>query len=94
VWTTLLVALASQVMIWTIYPLRYRRPIFYVIYGAVIFLPVLLLGTAAARSDQLDKTERLFLAFASHQVAVWAATIFVAVLIQLWCERRFARMEQ
>jgi len=94
VWTTLLTAIASQILIWTIYPLKFRRFIFWAIYFAVIFGPLTMIGHSAARLDRLSASETLFLLFAPHQMFAWISTILAAILTQLWCERRFARLEQ
>jgi hypothetical protein len=94
IWTTLLTALASQIIIWTIYPLKYRRYLFGGIYAVVIFGPFFMISRSAAELDLLSPSEKLFLLFAPHQGLAWISTILAAILAQLWCERRFARLEQ
>lgn len=94
IWSTLLTAIASQIIIWTIYPLKFRRYIFWAIYLAVVLGPLLLIGHATADFDRLSTNEKLFFLFAPHQILAWTSTILAAILIQLWCERRFIRLEQ
>jgi hypothetical protein len=39
-------------------------------------------------------TEHVFFAFAAHQILFWILTLPLMVANELWCERRFARLEQ
>lgn len=94
IWTTLLTAIASQILIWAIYPLKFRRYIFWAIYAAFVLGPLLMIGHSAVEIDRLSASEKLFLFFAPHQILAWISTILAAILAQLWCERRFARLEQ
>jgi hypothetical protein len=41
-----------------------------------------------------DWNEIAFIFFAAHQILCWLIAIAVLVLGQIWCEKRFSRMEQ
>jgi hypothetical protein len=97
-WTCLLAAVAAQVFIFLIYPFKYRRALFFTVYFGVIFGPVLFmfynLKHIAGRPEELSLDERLFFTFAAHQPELWILTGAAVILGELWCERRFVRMEQ
>jgi hypothetical protein len=96
-WMYLASAIGTQVLIFLIYPLKYRRTIFWTTYMGFIFLPLFSSFSNLrnmGKPEKLPPAESFFFAFANHQVAVWMLTGLALILGQLWCERRFARMEQ
>jgi hypothetical protein len=93
IWTFLLAAIASQILLCIIYPLKYARYLFWGIYFAVLFVPIFMIESSI-HDDKLSPTEKLFFLYATHQPFAWLSMILALVLTQFWCERRFARMEQ
>ena len=91
VWLFLMAALAVQVLIFLIHRWKYRLYIFWVVFAAFILGP--LSATILGSSKKLSWTEHIFFLFAAHPVLVCLGTLPVAILVQLWCERRFAQME-
>jgi hypothetical protein len=93
-WSLICVAMGAQIFIYIIYPLKYRKFILWGIFLAVIFLPLLTIGSRATEVESLSVKERIFFAFVGHQPLFWLSTIAVLILGQLWCERRFSKLEQ
>jgi hypothetical protein len=93
-WISLITAMGTQVLIFLIYPLKYRRFIFWAIYLGVIFIPLLSLRNSTSRDEKLSSDEIFFFSFVAHQPLFWFLTALALILGQLWCERRFARLEQ
>jgi hypothetical protein len=91
-WVLLSVAISLQLSILILYPFKYGKVVFWIFYVALAFLPLLDLMYIGKDSPTLN--EQLFFFFAAHQPLFWMATALVFVLTQLWCERRFARLEQ
>jgi hypothetical protein len=89
-WEFLLCAIATQMLLHIIYPFKYRR------YILPFFALALILGIFAEIffHQSLSPADRLFFSFASHPVLLGTAGILAVILTQLWCERRFTRMEQ
>jgi hypothetical protein len=87
-----LTAIGAQVLIFLLYPCKYRRTLIFAIF-ALIFLPILDLHNSSGM-DKMSTYERLFLFFTAHQTVCWVLTFLAFMLAQLWCERRFARLEQ
>jgi hypothetical protein len=85
--------LMTQLVTLLLYPLKYRRPIIFTIYAACIAFPLRSIGHSAGM-DKLPFNENLFLTFAPHPGAFLVLTALAMILVQLWSERRFARMEQ
>jgi hypothetical protein len=95
-WMYLVTALGTQALIFLVYPLKYRRTLFWSIYMGFIFLPLffsLSMLRNVGKPQTLPPDESFFFIFAHHQVAVWMLTGLGLILGQLWCERRFARMD-
>ena len=80
--------------VYLIYPLKYRRLILWGAYLGVIFLPLLMLGNHAQKVESLSTKETVFFSFVAHQSLFWFMSILALLFGQLWCERRFARLEQ
>jgi hypothetical protein len=90
-WVFLALAVAVQVFVYWIYPRKHRRLIFWAV--------IILVGLGPAIGSQFQGNsepleERLFIHFAANQAAWWAAGLGALVLGQVWCERRFAQLEQ
>jgi hypothetical protein len=92
-WILLSLALATELLVMLVYPLKYRRYLIWVAYGVLVILPLALLPHTFGLINGVGYRERLFFVFVSYQPAVWLCTIAALVLGQLWCERRFARTE-
>jgi len=94
-WTMILAILALQFFVFLFYPYKYGPPIFWMICYGSLFVPILLpmrdLGKHA--HGVMSPAENLFFFFAENQSVAWIGAAFAVVLCQLWCERRFARME-
>lgn len=93
-WMFLLAAVGTHALINLIYPLKYRRFIFWAVYLGVIFTPLLGLRNLSSQNELLAPTERAFLFFATHQLLLWSFAAASVLISQLWCERRFTGMEQ
>lgn len=92
-WLFLVSAVGVQALILLLYPFKHRLLIFYVSFMSFIFVPLLWdLYFIKVRAPSLY--ERPFFFFAANQTLFWILTALVFVLTQLWCERRFARLEQ
>jgi len=87
----LITALLLQVLILILYPFKYARFAFWALFFGLIFIPVLydIYGPS-----NFSTNAHLFFAFAAHQVLFWIIFAAAFVLAQLWCERRFDRLEQ
>jgi len=89
-----LVALfAVQALILVLYPFKYRLWIFWSLLMSSIFVP-LFIDLHHIRDQTPPHMESLFFLFAAHQAAFWILTALTLILGQLWCERRFAQLEQ
>jgi hypothetical protein len=86
-------ALLVQALLLLLYPFKYRAFIFYALFMDSI-LVTLLADLHYLKAATPPIMERLFFIFAAHQMAVWILTALVLILGQLWCERRFTRLEQ
>jgi hypothetical protein len=93
-WAYLFAALGTQLLIFVVYPFKYRRFVLIAIYMGLIFAPLLAIRSSAARDERLSSDETLFFSFVAHQPLAWILMALALILAQLWCERRFARMEQ
>jgi hypothetical protein len=87
-----LTALFLQLLILLLYPLKKAKAFFWGLFIVFIFLPFLELRSIGQNAPTLK--ERLFFSFATHQVLFWVFAGLLFFLAQLWCERRFARLEQ
>jgi hypothetical protein len=92
-WLFVIAVLIVQALILLLYPFRYRWLFLYAIFMSFIFVP-LLIDLHHIREQVPSHMERLFFSFAAHQTAFWILTGLILILGQLWCERRFARLEQ
>jgi hypothetical protein len=92
-WMYVITAVGAQTLLSLLYPLKYRTYIFYAVFLGIIFLP-LAVGLREMRAATPTYMERLFFSFASHQAAFWTITALGLIWGQLWCERRFCRLEQ
>jgi len=93
-WVFMCIAIGTQVLVYLVYPLRYRRFICWGAFAVIIFVP---LATALVRireGGSFSPKETLFFGFVAHQPLCWVGAIAALILVQLWCESRFSRMEQ
>jgi hypothetical protein len=91
-WIFMIVALSLQLFILILYPFKYGKLVFWALYLGLIFVP--LFDLTHLGKDKPTVEEQLFFSFAAHQPLFWILTALTFVLTQLWCERRFARLEQ
>jgi hypothetical protein len=91
-WVMLVTALLLQFAILALYPFKYAKWIFWILFMSLAFSPLIGLMTSNGKGHVYDNVQ-LFFDFAGHQVLFWCVTAVLFVLGQLWCERRFARME-
>ncbi|HEV3272070.1 MAG TPA: hypothetical protein VGZ93_07810 [Candidatus Methylacidiphilales bacterium] len=92
-WMFLVALFAVQALILVLYPFKHRLWIFWGLLFSSIFVP-LFIDLADIREQTPPHMESLFFLFAAHQAAFWILTALTLILGQLWCERRFARLEQ
>jgi len=92
-WMLLIAAITLQLFILILYPFKYGKIVFWALCFGLIFIPMFYdLNTIGKNSPSLN--ERFFFSFAAHQTLFWILTALAFILTQLWCERRFARLEQ
>ena len=91
VWVFLIISVVTQVLIYALYPLRYRRYYFWAALLLVSFTP---LFTMMARPGATALDQHCFFLYAAHPAAFWGAGAAALLLGQVWCERRFCRLEQ
>jgi hypothetical protein len=96
VWMVLLAALIVQLLIAFIQPLRYRKYIFWGIFGFFIMAPLLntLVRANHPGADYSPWSESGFFFFAGHRDFAWSSLILLFLLTQRVWERRFAKFEQ
>ena len=75
-----------------LYPVRFGRAIFWTLFFALVIVP--LFDLTHLGTDQPTTNDQLFFFFAAHQMLYWVLTGSALILSQLWCERRFAQLEQ
>jgi len=85
----LAVALMTQGLMQVLYPFRYARVAFWVLFFSVAFAPLFV----QIGSQTTPLSERLFFWFAAHPLEFWVGFAALFVVVQVWCERGFARME-
>jgi len=86
-------ALCVQLLFLLLYPLKYRLWIFYALFFSCIFIP-LWIDLHHIGTQTTPYLEHLFFFFTAHQPLFWILTAAAFILTQLWCEWRFARLEQ
>jgi hypothetical protein len=91
-WVMLIAAITLQLFILILYPFKYGKIIFWVLYFGLILVP--LFDLTHLGKDEATDNEQLFFSFAAHQVCSWILIALAFVLTQLWCERRYAQLEQ
>ena len=91
-WIMLIAAITLQLFILILYPFKYGKIVFWVLYFGLILVP--LFDLTHLGKDEATVNEQIFFSFAAHQPLSWILTGLAFVLTQLWCERRFARLEQ
>lgn len=93
IWMFLDYVLGVQALILLLYPFKYRSILFYALFIVLIFLPLFSVFRHVGEKTP-SKMESLFFSFAAHQPLFWIVTALVLILGQVWCERRFAQLEQ
>lgn len=93
-WVFAVSAVAAQVLIFMICTLKHSKVIFWIIFIGIIFVPLFSLRPSAGGEIKLSTGEVCFLYFATHQLLLWLLTIVTLIASQLWCEHRFANLEQ
>jgi hypothetical protein len=99
-WSFLAAIVGVQVLLLLLYALKYRILFFYVFFMGSIFVPLIwdLLWTFhnihVGKPTSTSLGEGPFFFFASHQLLFWSLTALAVIAGQLWCERRFAQLEQ
>jgi hypothetical protein len=88
----LIMAISLQLSILILYPFKYGKIIFWTFYFGILLLP--LFDIRSIGKDTPTLNERLFFFFAANQALFWILTSLTFVLGQLWCERRYCRLEQ
>jgi hypothetical protein len=91
IWEFLLMAALIQLAVYAIYPFKHRKYVFWALFLAISFGP--LLGFYQ-HHDSTPWDEHVFFLYAANQTIFWIVGITAAIAGQLWCERRFARLEQ
>ena len=91
-WIFLITAVSLQLLILFLYPFRYGKWIFWSLFFALILVP--LFDLPHVGKEQPSVNEQFFFSFAGHQTLFWILTALAFIFTQLWCERRFARLEQ
>ncbi|HUB67684.1 MAG TPA: hypothetical protein VL981_09390 [Candidatus Methylacidiphilales bacterium] len=91
-WLFIISALATQILLMLVYPLKRRTFIFYALFFILIFGHVWI-AFLDVHNNVVPPVEHLFFVFASHQMLFWGLTVIAVVIGQLWCERRFAALE-
>ena len=91
-WVMLIAALTLQLFILILYPFKYGKIIFWVLYFGLILVP--LFDLTHLGKDEATVNEQLFFSFAAHQPLSWILTALAFIATQLCCERRFAQLEQ
>jgi hypothetical protein len=88
-------ASVTQLIIWLIYRFRYRRSLLIICMFTFILLPLVRIFShgAGLKGDQLSLNETFFLAFVSHPILYGVLLVIALITGQLWCERRFVRLE-
>jgi hypothetical protein len=97
-WQVVTCAAVVQMVTFLVYPWPYRKYILWSLYGLGIFLPLVSIWLPSTKipssHETLPSGEHLFFIFAAHQLIFWGETLLFVLLAQLWCERRFAQLEQ
>jgi hypothetical protein len=84
--------IVMQIAVLILHPFKYGRWIFWSLYVVSCFGPLLDLKSGGAKGPTVN--ESAFFAFAGHQALFLGLIAGMFVLTQLWCERRFAALEQ
>jgi len=95
--TNLLIVMAVELTMFLVLPLagRFQRWVFWGLILGVGFLPILepLKSLADSMHEKVPYSEQFFFWYANHLVLYWGGMLVCVCALQLWCERRFARME-
>jgi hypothetical protein len=90
-WEFLALAILVQVFVYAIHPLKCRRYCFWAMILLVSLSPLL---STYSDGGSVPRDEHLFFCYAAHQPGFWILALAALFLGQVWCERRFAQLEQ
>jgi hypothetical protein len=94
-WILLISGLVLQMTIILVYPFKYRRFVLWTLFLGIVLLPIFFdLRNVGINDENPTWSEALFFSFVAHQPLLWILTSLALILGQIWCERRFARLEQ
>jgi preprotein translocase subunit SecY len=84
-----------QTLVYALYPFKFRRAIFWTLFCVVVFwlLVSLYVPPVAQAVGAGSIGKELFFSFAASQSLYWTLTLVALLGVQLWCERRFTRLE-
>ncbi len=71
----------------------FRTALFFIMVALIIFLPHLLPLGFLSGLKHPSMAENGFFAFAKHPLLFFASVLSAVVAVEIWCERRFKRME-
>jgi hypothetical protein len=91
-WLILGSIMGVQALLLLLYPFKYRAAVFYIVFFGLVFAP-LEWDLDSMASGMPSTYQRMFFVYAAHPVDFWIITFLAVVIVQLWCERQFARME-
>jgi len=90
-WEFLSLAILVQVFVYAIHPFKLRRYYFWAFILLVSLSPML---STFSPGGSVPWDQHLFFRYAAYQSSFWILTLASLLLAQVWCERRFARLEQ
>ena len=96
-WLLAFTIVCTQIFIFLICQFRFQKILYYGVGYGLIFLPIPLMIFTDKMNFEFHSSllsEIAFIHFAGHQLLCWLIAIAAMILGQLWCEKRFSRMEQ
>ncbi len=81
-WIYIVSAILIPILIFIVHPIKYS------------LTKLVALAMLIALLGFLASVNAIFVCFVAHQFVFWVLTIPALILGQIWCERRFARLEQ
>jgi len=90
-WEILALAIIVQVFVYVIHPFKHRRYFFWALILIVSFAPML---STYSKRGSIPWDEHAFFCYAANQSYFWILAVGALFVSQIWCERRFGRLEQ
>ena len=93
-----LITLVTQMILLVLWHIPYRTVVFFVVFGFLAFSPAFYMFYLASSirsgaKEKIDLLDNAFVHFAQHP-ALYSLLAMVAIVVgQLWCERRFVKIE-